>query len=112
MTALTLMGNAWAVSCGLEEALLSSLENPTTILHHGSHRQTGFWTQSRDVEYTEKAATPSKIKRVLFCFAELQFHFTTPSALTEVYYVIDELLGEREEHVPCPTSCPFMKFCL
>lgn len=65
------MGNAWAVSCGLEEALLfSSLENPTIVLHRGFHRQTGFWTRNRDAEYTEKADTPSKIKRVLFCFAQ------------------------------------------
>lgn len=34
-------------------------------------------------------AMPAKIERARFCFAVLQFDFTTPDALAEVWYVSD-----------------------
>lgn len=34
-------------------------------------------------------ATPARTERALLCFAEIQFDFTTPDLLTEVWYVTD-----------------------
>lgn len=47
-------------------------------------------------------ATSARTERALFCFPELQFDFTTPDALTEVWYVTDA--AARSEGRTCAST--------
>ena len=87
MTALTSMGRPWAVYyCGLEEALFQSSLGKS--YHYSCTMSLTDFTDFSLTDFTdfsaEKPATSAEIERVLFCFAEFQFSFTTPDALTEV----------------------------